>query len=1065
MVEEGEKYLGSIVQHMEEPLFAISIVAFLVSIIGAILGQTVLNIIAIVMFLLGMVSIYFIYLYFKAGKKNYSFFGIPILILTTTISFWYAAQKSGFTLRDLNVTAIIFGTFLLFYAISIHKILKLRIAIVFAIFLSGLILHLAPASTVQGVNWSGMYLTALDPYFYYRHANFIVENGYVPKHETLVYPNDPPDFSNSRFMVSVLMGSIGTVLKNFGFTTYDIAMIYPGVFAAFSILIIYLLIRDLFADMRPYNYAAGILAAFILMLNPAFAVKAIATNCEDDALGMFLLISSFLLFAISFRRKSYIFSLLAGFSFLMLKLSWGGHIYAITVFGVFAFFYAFVNFIHNKNCTEHIPFFIIPVLISFLDPLILHPEGALPVFRMPSGLLLISISAPIFISFFLEMIRAYRAGRIEIKGDRIEDKVENLIQKNIFQISAAVIVIGLLFSVSVMNPVDMFNFMTENIKGAKVSEIIGMTTAEQAALCSNFNIFDPGTYAGCINRLIDVFGIASLFGLGMVPALLYFAVKKRSLGSVFVLSWSLPMIWGVIHKSQYQFTASVPIVALGSTIGLLVIMKKKDLEGLKVIPTIVLLAVPIFFYFLQGGVPIFGPFGGTAVMYRGMPGDIVYWDPTLQWLKTQPPDSVILTWWDYGHWIAAISNRTSIADNTKARRFIVQDLAKFHVLIENETEALEIARRYNATHVMIDFTMIGKSGAPHFIATSGLGGYIPLKGIGAKVECSNGKNCDYLIDDVEEGYASTYINGNQSGSMVIDFGSRYVINRTDIRLGDIDGGYYQYIVEVSTDGVEWQEVIDKTKGEWRGLQTDYFSDVNARFVKITGTYASVGNEFRVASVRIYNPRIEGEHMGYGQCRFSPSHSRIEPEYVSDGEGGFDKKRTIVFTCTIGGHYSEYVGTVIFEVINDVKFEVKVNPIVTQRGQLTLGKAISWSTWRQEHKASILGIQSPMTLLGNAIAYKENPDNYVSFSTFTTLVYVPEKFNRYMMTSLYLGDYMDEYKQLELCDPSVQKLEHFELMDGFRGSPEEFFSGEDISYLGYVRTYKINYPEEENKTIT
>jgi hypothetical protein len=352
MVEGGGGYLNDIVakaaQHLEEPLFAISTIVFLITVVGPIMGKGALQIIAIFIAILAAVSLYFIYLYFKADKKNYLFFGIPVLTLATAISLWYAAQRSGIALRDLNVIAVIFGIFLLFYAISIHRILKLRIAIVFAITLSALLLHMAPANTIQGAvvfgeEYTGKYLTALDPYFYYRHANFIVENGHVPDHETLVYPTDPPDFSSSIFMVSVLMGSVGTVLKNFGFTTYDVAMIYPGIFAAFSVLIIYLLIRDLFEDMRPYNYAAGILAAFMLMLNPAFAVKAIASNCEDDALGMFLLMSSFLLFAISFRRKSYVFSILAGFSFLMLNLSWGGYTYAITVFGVFAFFYAFVS--------------------------------------------------------------------------------------------------------------------------------------------------------------------------------------------------------------------------------------------------------------------------------------------------------------------------------------------------------------------------------------------------------------------------------------------------------------------------------------------------------------------------------------------------------------------------------------------------------------------------------------------------------------------------------------------------------------------------------------------------
>jgi len=50
---------------------------------------------------------------------------------------------------------------------------------------------------------------------------------------------------------------------------------------------------------------------------------------------------------------------------------------------------------------------------------------------------------------------------------------------------------------------------------------------------------------------------------------------------------------------------------------------------------------------------------------------------------------------------------------------MVKDIARFHVLSENESEALDIAEKYKATTVVIDWTMIGKSGAPHFIATGG----------------------------------------------------------------------------------------------------------------------------------------------------------------------------------------------------------------------------------------------------------------------------------------------------------------------------------------------------------
>ena len=47
----------------------------------------------------------------------------------------------------------------------------------------------------------------------------------------------------------------------------------------------------------------------------------------------------------------------------------------------------------------------------------------------------------------------------------------------------------------------------------------------------------------------------------------------------------------------------------------------------------------------------------------------------------------------------------------------------------------------------------------------------------------------------------------------------------------------------------------------------------------------------------------------------------------------------------------------------------------------------------------------------------------------------------------------------LCDPSVKKLEHFTLVEGFEGGIEDFAFGKDNSTLGYVRVYEIDYPED------
>lgn len=933
--EEEKKFkFKSLVEHFEEPLFALSIGAFLLTVgyffarnfTQKVFLQDLAFITNLLLFLLGCLSLYFIYLYFKAGRKNYRFLVIPLFIFLSCFFLYSANNTSGFTARDYGVFSLIFGIAVFLYALSVHEILELKVAAIFTLFLTALIIHLAPAYTFPGASWSGRYLSALDPYYYYRHAGYIMEKGLVMERENLNYPTAPPDTSEGRYLVSMLMATISLILRPLGITLHDVAMVYPGVFAALIALVLYLLMRDLFSEVKPYNYVVGILAAFMLIFSPAFASKAIASNCEDDALGMFLLVSSFLLSVLSIRRKSLLISLLAGFSFLMLRIGWSGYSYAIVVFGIFAFFYAISSFIHHRNCLVHIPYYLIIVFISQLYPLILHKQGVMPAFSVPGAVILLPVVVTVFLSFVLELIRKRFYGEIKIKEEKREDKLENFLERNILPLTSVVVLLGIFFLISPylfpklgfgMEPGNMVNYVIDMIKGAKVRAIIGKTTAEQNPLCGQFN-------SGCMKEFYNKFGLGTLFGLGMIPILFYFIlVKRRDFGSLFVLSWSLPMIWGVMNKAQYQFVASVPIIALGSTVGLILVIKKKDLEGLKIVPTIIFSAVILLLPWLQGSALIFGPFGGSTPMYMGSSQDRIYWDDTLQWLKSTPKNSVILTWWDYGHWIAAVSQRSSILDNVKANALMVQDIAKFHTLVENESEALKIAKRYGANYVIIDWTMIGKAGAPHFIATS----------------------------------------------------------------------------------------------------------------NVTAPYN--------------DPKREGEYMGYGQCGFSPKNSLLKPQITPNSEGGFDSTQRIVFTCGIGGNPEDYIGTIIFEIENGRMKDIKVAPIVRSEGGLRLDVPISWDLWKKERGGSILGVQSLKTILGNALNYGTN--NYVNFPPFKTLIFVPKKFNNYMITRLYLGVYLDDYKQVGLTD--LQPLKHFKLVDGFKGDKR------DNSYWGYVRAWKINYPEE------
>ncbi|OYT26755.1 MAG: hypothetical protein B6U97_03100 [Candidatus Altiarchaeales archaeon ex4484_96] len=947
---------GELIKHFEEPVLVVSVLVTILTLIKAVFPALSLGVVNIGLgkmslyfigtLFLGLLSVYFIYLYLrKKDKRDYSLLLIPLLIGVTAIFIFYSDQSADINERDFNILATVSASFLLFYSLSFHKIMRLSTALVGAIFISTLITHVAPAISVQGIEWSGKYLSALDPYYYFRHADTIVESGYVPEKETLVYPTDRPSFADNNFMVSVLMASIALILKPLGISTMDVAMVYAGVFAAFSSIVLYLLIRDLFSEYEPYNKAAALFAAFMLIFNPAFAAKAIASNSEDDALGLFLLIASYFLFTLAYRKKSFKLSVISGFSFLLLNMSWSGYRFSFLVLCVFGLGYPLINALQdlylyvfqnrkkiNRSYIEHIPYLVVPAVMANLVFLIIHAQGSIPVFDLNSIAKYnqIAFGAAIFGSFLLELIRVHLAGRVIKKGNDYDSLIHNFLQKNIYLISGTIVAGGLIFFVLFMNPIGIYEYGMHLITGAKQKEIIGMTTAEQNPLCGD--IYS----ANCFKNLYNTFGVAIIFALFSFFMLVYYSfASKKNLGPLFILCWSMPMIWGVVNKSQYQFTASIPTISLGATFALFLVMKREEWETLRVIPTILFIIMPLALT-IGSHTPIVGAFGGKIPIDRGTdPGDIKYWSPALNWIGQQPANTTILTWWDYGHWISAISKRTSIADNTKARRFIVQDLAIFHVLEENESKALEIADKYNATHVVIDYTMIGKSGAPHFIATSNL-----------------------------------------------------------------------------------------------SAPTD-------------------------------DPEREGEHMSYGQCKFSPANSQLEPKYESNNEGGLVRKRKLVFICNIGGDYRQYVGAISFELTNDNQgdriTDVKVNPISKQGNQLMLDPEISWDIWQNEKHGSILGIHSIKLILSNALNYQDNPQGYINFPTYKTLVYVPEKFNNYMMTRLYLGDHLDEYQSMGLADESIIPLQHFKPLDEFAGdNVNEYMTGVDKSYLGYVKIWEIKY---------
>jgi len=93
------------------------------------------------------------------------------------------------------------------------------------------------------------------------------------------------------------------------------------------------------------------------------------------------------------------------------------------------------------------------------------------------------------------------------------------------------------------------------------------------------------------------------------------------------------------------------------------------------------------------------PAAGSELKYQD-------WLEALSWMRLNtPPSSVVFAWWDYGYWITALGDRSTIADNGTQNSTQIGMIAQ--TFLDNITFALPNLQRYNVSYVAIFITPSG----------------------------------------------------------------------------------------------------------------------------------------------------------------------------------------------------------------------------------------------------------------------------------------------------------------------------------------------------------------------
>ena len=143
---------------------------------------------------------------------------------------------------------------------------------------------------------------------------------------------------------------------------------------------------------------------------------------------------------------------------------------------------------------------------------------------------------------------------------------------------------------------------------------------------------------------------------------------------------------------------------------------------------------------------------------------------------------------------------------------------------------------------------------------------LALASRGSTITGNNGANWGKLIDGVITGYTSiagfgyTYWKNsiNAPGSMTLDLKEMRAISMMKLLLWDLDNRCYQYKIETSSNNATWVTIVDRTAAtnQCRSWQNIGFNPlIQARYLRLTGTYNSSDKAFHVVEWQVYDARL------------------------------------------------------------------------------------------------------------------------------------------------------------------------------------------------------------------
>tara|TARA_Y100000310_G_scaffold94401_1_gene92009 strand:+ start:7236 stop:10538 length:3303 start_codon:yes stop_codon:yes gene_type:complete len=507
------------------------------------------------------------------------------------------------------------------------------------------------------------YLIAIDPWFWYRHARNIVENGHpgdklvdgkqIDDHMLAPRGREVPPDKFHAYLEAYSYNFLKIFNKDLDLLT--VAFFLPMIIASLAIIPAFFIAKKIGGNF------GGIIASLIVALHPSVMSRTTAGFSDTDAYNIFfpLFITWFFLLALDAKdnKKMIAYSIAAAFSTGLYAYAWSGwwHIFHfLLISSILIILYLIV--IHRSSIKNNLKGFI--TSDTFKKPLII--------------LLLFLIGTIIFVSLFT-FYGVVKSGFIspfgfsQIKEVGISSAYPNVFttvaEQNEVNLPGIISQFGgkLLFYLALIG-ITLTLWSTKNKKLHEITYLI--VSALYYLVVVNYFAVDPTTF-----MVLIIIPIAIKIFWAMYK-------KDESIDikySTILIIWLIATIFAATKGIRWVLLGAAPLgIAIGITLGLTLKNGTRYLNKEFKINKIISMVVLIIILLLVIGIAPFPPFckfgicaSGKNTAFHEVPSMNDAWYNTLDKINREAThDAIINSWWDFGHWFKAIGDRAVTFDGT-----------------------------------------------------------------------------------------------------------------------------------------------------------------------------------------------------------------------------------------------------------------------------------------------------------------------------------------------------------------------------------------------------------------